>query len=133
LEPKPVVRGMSGRRLELNGKLVIVEQEFHLAAEMRARPDNPEADQCVDVEPQCALDHRSPALRPALWSAAWATLARILGLRLLILNAHTESEIEAAFATMVEQKIHGLVVSGGSTFIIQNNVALAAQHAIPTV
>jgi putative ABC transport system substrate-binding protein len=61
--------------------------------------------------------------------------ARVLGLRLMVLSAHTQSEIEAAFATMVQRRIEGVVVSGGSTFIIQNEqiVALAARFAIPAV
>ena len=59
--------------------------------------------------------------------------ARFLGVRLLVLSAHTENEIEAAFATMAQERVGGLVVSGGATFIVQNRqvVALAARYAIP--
>jgi putative ABC transport system substrate-binding protein len=59
--------------------------------------------------------------------------ARVLGVRLLVLSAHTESEIEAAFAAMAQARVGGLVVSGGATFIVQNRqvVALAAHYAIP--
>jgi putative ABC transport system substrate-binding protein len=59
--------------------------------------------------------------------------ARVLGVRLLVLSAHTESEIEAAFAAMAQERVGGLVVSGGATFIVQNRqvVALAAHYAIP--
>jgi putative ABC transport system substrate-binding protein len=61
--------------------------------------------------------------------------AQALGVRLVVLNAHLESEIEAAFVTMVQERVGGLVVSGGSTFIIQTGqvVSLAARHAIPAV
>src|SRR6202011_2052313 len=59
--------------------------------------------------------------------------ASVLGVRLLVLSAHTESEIETAFATMAQERVGGLVISGGTTFIIQNRqvVALAARYAIP--
>lgn len=59
--------------------------------------------------------------------------ARVLGLRLVVLSAHTDGEIEAAFDAMVQQHVKGLVVSGGTTFIIQSEqiVTLAARHAIP--
>jgi putative tryptophan/tyrosine transport system substrate-binding protein len=61
--------------------------------------------------------------------------ASVLGLRLLVLDAHTESDIEAAFMTLTQQRAQGLVVSGGSTFIYLNNriVALAARFAVPTI
>jgi len=59
--------------------------------------------------------------------------ASVLGVRLLVLSAHIESEIETAFATMAQERVGGLVVSGGTTFIIQNSqvVELAARYAIP--
>jgi putative tryptophan/tyrosine transport system substrate-binding protein len=61
--------------------------------------------------------------------------AQALGVRLVVLNAHLGSEIEAAFAAMVQERVGGLLVSDGSTFIIQNSqvVTLAARHAIPAV
>jgi putative ABC transport system substrate-binding protein len=61
--------------------------------------------------------------------------AHFLGLRLQVLDAHTDAEIEAAFGAMVAQRADALVVSGGSTFIIQSDrvVALAARFAIPAV
>ena len=59
--------------------------------------------------------------------------ADVLGVRLLVLSAHTEGEIEAAFGTMAQERVGGLVVTGGTTFIVENRqvVALAARHAIP--
>jgi putative ABC transport system substrate-binding protein len=61
--------------------------------------------------------------------------ARVLGLKLLVLNASTPSEIDAAFATMVQQQIGALVV-GGEAFYISRTaqfVTLAARHAIPAI
>src|SRR5262249_49284984 len=42
---------------------------------------------------------------------------RVLGLKLLVVNASTPSEIDAAFATMVQQQI-GALVGGGEAFCI---------------
>jgi putative ABC transport system substrate-binding protein len=60
---------------------------------------------------------------------------RVFGLRLVVLKASVPSEIEAAFATIVQQRAGALVVTGDAFFIIQNDriVALAARHGIPTV
>jgi putative ABC transport system substrate-binding protein len=61
--------------------------------------------------------------------------ARILGLRLVVLKASNPREIEAAFATIVQQRAGALAVTGDAFFIIQNDqiVALSAQHRIATV
>jgi putative ABC transport system substrate-binding protein len=61
--------------------------------------------------------------------------ADILGVRLLVLNASTQNEIETAFATLVEQRAGALVVSGEPFFsgpARDQLIALAARHAIPT-
>ena len=60
---------------------------------------------------------------------------RVLGLKLLVVNASTPSEIDAAFATMVQQQIGALVV-GGEAFYISRTaqfVTLAARHAMPAI
>ena len=61
--------------------------------------------------------------------------ARAIGLTLIILNASTESEIDAAFATLVQQRIGALVVTGDPFFVSRRDklVALAARHAVPTI
>jgi putative tryptophan/tyrosine transport system substrate-binding protein len=61
--------------------------------------------------------------------------ARALGFRLVVLNASSPSEIEAAFATLVQERAGALAVASSTHFIIQINqiVALAAQYAVPTV
>jgi ABC-type uncharacterized transport system substrate-binding protein len=55
------------------------------------------------------------------------------GLQLAILRAGTESEINAAFATLVEQHAGGLVVAGDPFFFSRREqlLALASSHAIP--
>jgi putative ABC transport system substrate-binding protein len=61
--------------------------------------------------------------------------ARVLGIRLLVLNASSASEIEAAFATLVQQRAGALVVGGDVFFISQIDqlVALAGRHAVPAI
>jgi putative ABC transport system substrate-binding protein len=61
--------------------------------------------------------------------------ARAIGRNLIILNASTESEIDAAFATLVQQRVDALVVTGDPFFVGRRDkvVALAARHAVPTI
>jgi len=61
--------------------------------------------------------------------------ARIVGVRLLVLNASTESGIEAAFATLVEERAGALLVSGDSFLVSKRAqiVALAVRHAVPAL
>jgi putative tryptophan/tyrosine transport system substrate-binding protein len=60
--------------------------------------------------------------------------ARVLGVKLLILNASNQNEIDAAFATLVQQRAGALLVGSDSIFIDQRNrlVALATRYALPT-
>jgi len=59
--------------------------------------------------------------------------ARVLGLRLLILNAATPSDIDAAFAALAQQQAGALVVSTDTFFVsrVAQVVALAERNAIP--
>jgi putative tryptophan/tyrosine transport system substrate-binding protein len=61
--------------------------------------------------------------------------ARKLGVRLVVLNASSQSDIETAFATLVQQQTGALVVSGNPLFIAAGNqlVALAARYKVPTI
>jgi putative tryptophan/tyrosine transport system substrate-binding protein len=61
--------------------------------------------------------------------------ARVLGVRLAIANASTRSEIDSAFAAMVEQRIRALVVGGDPLFDYNRAqiAALAAHHAVPAI
>ena len=59
--------------------------------------------------------------------------ARVKGVQLQILNASTESEIDAAFTSLVQLHAGGLVVGADPFFDSQREqlVALAALRAIP--
>jgi putative ABC transport system substrate-binding protein len=61
--------------------------------------------------------------------------ARARGLQVHVLKANTERDIDAAFATLVQQRVDALLVSGDPFFDSQRGklVALAAQRAIPTM
>jgi putative tryptophan/tyrosine transport system substrate-binding protein len=60
--------------------------------------------------------------------------ARALGVDLLILNARSKDEIEAAFVSLAKQRVGALLVGANPLFRTQNDqiVALAARYAIPT-
>ena len=57
------------------------------------------------------------------------------GLQLQILEASTERELDAAFATLAQLKADGLVIANDSFFSarIEKVAALASRHAVPTV
>jgi putative ABC transport system substrate-binding protein len=61
--------------------------------------------------------------------------AQAKGVQLLILEASTESEIDAAFAALVQRQAGTLVVSADPLFISRREqvVALAARHAVPAI
>jgi putative ABC transport system substrate-binding protein len=61
--------------------------------------------------------------------------ARALDLNIHILSASSESDLETAFATLIEQRAGALLVSTDSFFTSRRDrlVALAARHALPTI
>jgi putative tryptophan/tyrosine transport system substrate-binding protein len=79
-------------------------------------------------------------INPANPSAAAETkdlqgAARALGMELHILSASTDGDLNAAFATFVQQRVGALLIGNNSFFISRREqiVAMAAQHAIPTM
>jgi putative ABC transport system substrate-binding protein len=80
------------------------------------------------------INPSSPAYSEAATESAQSA-ARVLGMRLLVLNASTPSGIETAFVTLAEDRIRLLLVSGDSFLVAQREqlVALAARHAVPTL
>src|SRR5207237_798043 len=61
--------------------------------------------------------------------------ATALGLQLHVLNASTESEIDAAFATLVQRRARALLLATDVVFNIQRDqiIALAARYSIPAL
>jgi putative ABC transport system substrate-binding protein len=66
---------------------------------------------------------------------AMQSAASVLGLRLLVLSAVSESEVAAAFATIVEQHAGALVTSSGALTPARRDqvLSLAGRYAIPTM
>jgi putative ABC transport system substrate-binding protein len=63
------------------------------------------------------------------------TAARILGVRLIAVNASTLGEIEAAFEILLGQRIEALLVGGDPLFnqLSAQLTGLAARHAVPAI
>jgi putative tryptophan/tyrosine transport system substrate-binding protein len=63
------------------------------------------------------------------------TAAGVLGVRLLTLVGATESEIAAAFATIVEQRAGALLIAPGaiSPSVSDQIISLAGRYAVPTL
>jgi putative tryptophan/tyrosine transport system substrate-binding protein len=61
--------------------------------------------------------------------------AESVGQKLLVVQAHTDSELEAAFATLIEQRAGALVVAGEPFFSSRRDklVELAARKKLPTI
>jgi putative tryptophan/tyrosine transport system substrate-binding protein len=61
--------------------------------------------------------------------------ARALGLRLHVATASNESEIDTAFAALVQRQAGALLLSADSSLFIRlaQIIALAARHAVPTI
>jgi putative tryptophan/tyrosine transport system substrate-binding protein len=61
--------------------------------------------------------------------------ANVLGVDLVVLNASSTSEIEAAFLTLVERHAGALLIGGDIFFVSRADqlVALAARHAVPAM
>jgi putative tryptophan/tyrosine transport system substrate-binding protein len=110
--------GVSMLNSEFVGKLLGMMHELVPAAKSIALLVNPTNPSYAAVETREAL-----------------LAARVLGVRSRILNASRPSEIEAAFANLVQQQTDALFVGADNFFSSQQDqlVALAARYAIPTI
>jgi putative ABC transport system substrate-binding protein len=61
--------------------------------------------------------------------------ARAIGKQILVVNASSERDFEAAFATLVQERAGALLVPGEPLFFLrrQRLLALAAQHGVPAM
>jgi len=112
------VTGITQAAEEAAPKRLVLLHELIPAARVMALLVNPAAP--ILAEPQ------SRAVRSA---------AQTLGLELHVLNASTESELDAAFAKVIELRASGLVI-GGDAFFTSNSkqlAALAVRYKVPAV
>ena len=58
-----------------------------------------------------------------------------LGVHLLILNAGSERDIDAAFASFLQQRVNAIIIGADSHFLSRRDqlVGLAARHALPAI
>ena len=79
------------------------------------------------------LNPRNPNAHPYVLQTQAA--ADALGLRIQMLTAHTEADLEAAFGIMVQRRADALAVIADPFFIARREqvVALAARHAMPAI
>jgi putative ABC transport system substrate-binding protein len=63
------------------------------------------------------------------------TAAQAVGQRVIVLNVRKEGDFDTAFATIVHERAGALLVTGDALFTSRRHklVALAAQHAVPTI
>jgi putative tryptophan/tyrosine transport system substrate-binding protein len=109
--------GVSFLTLELNAKRFELLSELLPQAKVIALLENPNIP---------ATQRMMPSVQDA---------ARAKGVELHILKASTESEIDAAFAALVQRQAGALVVSADPFFSGRREriVALAARHAVPAI
>jgi len=79
------------------------------------------------------INPTNPASEPS--TADLQDAAARVGIRLVILKAASESDIDAAFATAVQERVAALVVTGDTLFSsrITRLVALETRYAVPTI
>jgi ABC-type uncharacterized transport system substrate-binding protein len=79
------------------------------------------------------MDPHNPAFEAGLPTVE--TAARALGLQLVLVKAASERDLEAAFARIVATGAGAMLFGGGPVLRsqLQQVVALAARHAIPTI
>ena len=104
-----LINTLASKRIELLGQLVPRASTFG----MLVNPTNPDAE----------METRDASVA-----------VQSLGRKLLVVEARTENDLDAAFATLVEQHVGGLIVAGDPFFAGKARariIALAAQRALP--
>ena len=81
----------------------------------------------------CLVNPTNPNSETDIKEAQEAT--RALGLQLRLINASTEHDIDAAFASFIQQRVDAVVVVSDALFNSRPDhiVALAARYALPTI
>jgi ABC-type uncharacterized transport system substrate-binding protein len=68
-------------------------------------------------------------------SRALQAAARTLGLKIRVLHASTERDFDTVFATLVQQRANGLVISSEALFTNRSTLlaALSLRHGVPAI
>jgi len=76
-----------------------------------------------------------PAAPNAQYITDLEAAARMLSLQLSVVNARTDSDLETAFASFLQQRVEAVLVGRGTLFVRRTEqlAALAARHALPTI
>jgi putative ABC transport system substrate-binding protein len=84
------------------------------------------------ANPIAILTAYNPTVKPALNELAAASRAK--GVEVVVLDVKDEQDIDAAFATIMKQRIGALVVQNDAFLNSRRDriIALAARHALPT-
>src|SRR5262249_8051236 len=82
-----------------------------------------------------ALINPSSAVNAERLAKDLQAAAQTLGLQVQVLNASTESDFDTVFATLVRQRVQGLVIGTNNFFTGRSSqlAALALRHAVPSV
>ena len=77
----------------------------------------------------------NPTIADAETQTKDARAAASVGQKLLVVQAHTDSELQAAFVTLVQQSVGALVVGADPFFLTRRDkiVELAARQKLPTI
>jgi putative tryptophan/tyrosine transport system substrate-binding protein len=111
------VTGVSNLNIQLAPKRLEVMHEFVPTAKIIALLVNPANPTVTEIE---------------LKSVQGA--AHVLGLQIVVLNASSENDFGAAFATLVQQRASALVISAEASFTNPTEIlTLAAHYKIPTI
>ena len=76
-----------------------------------------------------------PAAPNAQYITDLEAAARMLSLQLSVVNARTDSDLETAFASFLQQRVEAVLVGRGTLFVRRTEqlAALAARHALPAI
>jgi putative ABC transport system substrate-binding protein len=118
------VTGITLFLVELGAKRLELLRELAPKAELIGLLTNPRSPQGVGSNTEAEEQERDAR-----------AAASIMGRQLVVVHASSESEIDEAFSTVVQQRARALMVASDIFLTTRKNqlIALASRHAIPTI
>jgi putative tryptophan/tyrosine transport system substrate-binding protein len=122
--PGDNVTGITLFLVELGAKRLELLRELAPKAELIGLLTNPRSPQGVGSNTEAEEQERDAR-----------AAASIMGRQLVVVHASSESEIDEAFSTVVQQRAGALMVASDIFLTTRKNqlIALASRHAIPTI